>query len=137
MNEQLKNEFMQLEHEAVQAEQEQEKQQEVLYGESKGINEDGIKTAEIIAPVIGLCCDLFAPNWKIQAQEKELLTDSYAQIIDKYFPDSLGKMGVELNALLITAAIITPRLGIPRNNPPPADIAEDIEPQKEESVTDE
>ncbi|NKF52785.1 hypothetical protein G3R49_19700 [Shewanella sp. WXL01] len=73
-----------------------------------------VSGAEIIAPVVQLGCALLAPNWDIQPEEQQALADSYGALIDKYFPDGAGSFGVELNALLITGAIVTPRLGKPR-----------------------
>lgn len=72
-----------------------------------------IPTEELIYPVLSFACDLGAPNWGIGDAEKKALAESYAAVLDKYLPNVSGHFGVELNALLITAAIFAPRLGKP------------------------
>lgn len=73
-----------------------------------------ITSAEILAPVVGLACDLLAPSWNIGPEEKQALAESYGALVDKYFPEGIGAVGVELNAFIITGAILAPRLGTPR-----------------------
>lgn len=73
----------------------------------------GPSTAELLLPVVGLMCGLFCPAWNIQQVEQQALAEAYGAVVDKYFPDGIN-FGVELNALLITAAIIGPRLKMPR-----------------------
>ncbi len=82
----------------------------------------GPATAEVIYPLISFGCDLGCPNWMIQDAEKKALADGYADMIDKYWPDGIGAFGVELNALLMTAAIFGPRVakGIPTREKPKA-----------------
>lgn len=72
--------------------------------------EPEIKTAELIFPICQFVTAIFCPNWKISDKENEMLADGYAAVLDKYFPDSGKLLGVELNALLITAAIFGPRI---------------------------
>lgn len=74
----------------------------------------GPETAELIAPIVQLATSALAPNWHIQKAESDALAEAYADVLDKYFPDVGSHFGVELNALLITAAIFTPRIGKPR-----------------------
>lgn len=73
-----------------------------------------ISGAELIAPVVSLALGVLAPNWNVGPEEQAALSDSYGALIDKYFPEGAGAFGVELSALMITAAILTPRLGTPR-----------------------
>lgn len=82
----------------------------------------GPATAEVIYPLISFGCDLGCPNWMIQDAEKKAMADGYADMIDKYWPDGIGAFGVELNALLMTAAIFGPRVakGIPAREKPKA-----------------
>ncbi|WP_025822955.1 hypothetical protein [Shewanella marina] len=87
--------------------------------------EPTVSGAELIAPVIGLACSVLAPNWQIKPEEQQALAESYGAIADKYFPNGVSAFGVELNALLITAAILTPRLGQPRHEPKEQDNQED------------
>lgn len=75
----------------------------------------GPSTSEVLYPLISFGCDLGCPNWQIQDAEKQGLAEGYADLIDKYWPGGIGQFGVELNALLMTAAIFGPRVakGIP------------------------
>lgn len=73
-----------------------------------------VSGAEILAPVVGLACNILAPSWDIQPEEQQALAESYGALVDKYFPEGAGAFGVELNALIITGAIFGPRIGKPR-----------------------
>lgn len=73
-----------------------------------------IETSEILLPVISLGFDVFSPNWGITEEEKKALSNGYGELIDKYFPDGVGSVGVELNALILTGAIFLPRMSVPR-----------------------
>ncbi|WP_428398418.1 hypothetical protein [Marinobacter salarius] len=88
---------------------------------------EGPTTAEVIAPLIGFGCDIGCPNWQVQKEEKRALAEGYGELIDKYYPEGLGAIGVELNALLMTAAIFGPRVaqGIPARAKPKAEEASD------------
>lgn len=83
---------------------------------------EGPATAEMLFPLVAFGCDLACPNYQIQKAEKQALAESYGDLIDKYFPEGIGAWGVELNALLVTAAIFGPRVakGIPAREPAPA-----------------
>lgn len=96
---------------------------------------DGPTTAEVIAPLISFGCDIGCPNWQVQKAEKQALAEGYADLIDKYYPDGVSAFGVELNALLMTAAIFGPRVaqGIPARVKPKAEEATD----EKETATDE
>jgi len=81
-----------------------------------------LPTRDAVALFLGPLFQLLAPAWAIQPAEVDALADAYAPVIDKYFP---GGMGVEGGALLVTAAVLAPRLGTPRklpekSDPPPA-----------------
>ncbi|RTR33518.1 hypothetical protein [Shewanella atlantica] len=69
---------------------------------------------ELVAPVVALACTMLAPAWNIQKEEVDALSGAYGDLLDKYFPEGAGAFGVELSALLVTGAIIMPRLGTPR-----------------------
>ncbi|MHB1938685.1 MAG: hypothetical protein ACYCOR_19200 [Acidobacteriaceae bacterium] len=58
-----------------------------------------------------------APNWKMTRGESDALVDAYVAVLDKHFPDWFRWVSVELNAVLITIAIIGPRASIPRVMP--------------------
>lgn len=96
---------------------------------------EGPTTAEVIAPLIGFGCDIGCPNWQIQKEEKKALAEGYGELIDKYYPDGISAWGVELNALLMTAAIFGPRVakGMPARVKPKAEEATD----EKETATDE
>lgn len=87
-------------------------------------------TADLLRPIIDLGCGVVVPAWGIQEQEKKALADAYAALVDKYMPDGgLGPYAVELNALLLTAAIVVPRLHLPKREEPEA--VKEPEPVKE------
>ena len=78
--------------------------------------ENGITGKDLVMPLVALGCNLLAPAWDIQAEEVDALSSAYGDLLDKYFPDGAGAFGVELSALLVTGAIIAPRLGKPRKD---------------------
>lgn len=94
---------------------------------------EGPSTAEVLQPLIDLACSVAAPNWEISKGERQALAESYGDLADKYFPEGVGQWGVELNAALITAAIIGPRVA----SGTPARKEKKREAQPEEPVTDE
>jgi hypothetical protein len=123
----LKVELDSLESEAIQSEPINEENQtasEQLQPETK----------QLISPIVSMACDLLAPNWGIQQTEKDVLCESYAEVIDKYFPSGLENFGVELNALLITAAIFGPRISLPRHALQPEKPIEDTEQKPTDNV---
>ena len=67
----------------------------------------------IIGILLGAGFGIVAPNWNVQKSEVDALSDAYAPLLDKYFPD-ISLMGAEIAAVLTTAAIIVPRLGMDR-----------------------
>lgn len=79
--------------------------------------EQTITGKELVMPVVALGCNLLAPAWEIQPEEVDALSSAYGELLDKYFPEGAGAFGVELSALLVTGAIIAPRLGKPRKEP--------------------
>ena len=80
----------------------------------EGPGDDGqtIPTAELVAPLVGLLCATVAPAWNISPEEQQQLSGAYAAVIDKYFPDGVP-LGPEVGAVMVTAAIVMPRLGQP------------------------
>lgn len=75
------------------------------------------ETKSVLVSVLGPAFALLAPGWGVTKDEVDALSGAYAGVLDKYFPDGLTKFGVEINAFLITAAIIVPRLGMARQVP--------------------
>ena len=76
-----------------------------------------VSSAEIMRPLLRATFDILAPNWKVDDQESSALAEAYAAVLDKYFPDGFP-WGVEVNALLLTVAIIGPRFKIPPRHAP-------------------
>jgi hypothetical protein len=74
-----------------------------------------IPTAQVVQMVIGPLFDIFAPNWEVSDQEKELLAGAYGDLLDKYFPDM--KTGPEIGAIIVTGMVIAPRIGKPMKEP--------------------
>ena len=82
--------------------------------------EQSIATEVLLMGAISPLFDIFAPNWKVGKEEKTALCESYAVVIDKYFPDGMsGRFAAELTALTVTGMIIAPRMGQPRQAPEP------------------
>ena len=92
------------------------------------LKETQISTAELISPIINLTVKTVCPAWNLQKEEIEALSESYADLLNKYFPDAVNSFSAEFNALLITAAIFTPRIGKSRFEEP-------IKAEKEEKTT--
>jgi hypothetical protein len=72
------------------------------------------ETSEIIHPLLVVGFSILAPNWQVQDEEVQQLSVAYSGLIDKYFPEGLGDHGLEINAFMITAAIVLPRMRTPR-----------------------
>lgn len=78
--------------------------------------------AEWAALVVGLgapVAQILAPNWQIQRAELEALGNAWAPILQQYFPDGPGSMGPWPGAILCTAMVVGPRIGVPRHLPKP------------------
>lgn len=71
----------------------------------------GPETGEVLAQLYFPVFKLFFPAWEISPKECELLGAAHGAVIDKYFPDF--DLGVELNAVLITAMVFGARIGRP------------------------
>lgn len=76
--------------------------------------EQGPETAEIVQQLLSMGFAVLAPGWNVSEPEVEQLAQAYGPLIDKYFPDGLGDHGLEINAIMITGAVILPRLRMPR-----------------------
>lgn len=73
----------------------------------------------LVGGVLNMGFVVLAPNWKVAPEEVEQLTEAYTALLNKYCPDGLGQYGVEISALMMTFAIVAPRLGTPRTAPKP------------------
>ena len=85
-------------------------QQDVAAGQDQGVAEYKALLAQLLAPSFGI----LAPNWQVGEKEIDALSESYACVLYKYFPNSLETFGAELGACLVTAAVVLPRLSVPR-----------------------
>ena len=75
-----------------------------------------VDTKKELAALLGPTFQILAPGWQVSAQEVDLLAESYADVLDKYFPGGVS-LGVEVNAVLCTFMIFGPRWGHPRKLP--------------------
>ena len=75
-------------------------------------------TGEVLALVMGPAFEVLAPNWKISDSEARQLANAYGAVIDKHFPGALGNFGIELTAVVMTLAVIAPRMHKPRKLEP-------------------
>jgi hypothetical protein len=71
-------------------------------------------TAEIIDSILQMGFGILAPNWGVTPGECKELSKSYGALFDKYFPGGMGEYGLELTAVMGTAAVILPRIKRPR-----------------------
>lgn len=85
-------------------------------GESVTNSEPQFSTGEQLQPVLGMAFKVLAPNWNVQAEEVEVLAQSYGECIDYYYPDIQEGLPPWLTPLIVTAAIIGPRVNMPRKD---------------------
>jgi hypothetical protein len=78
----------------------------------QGAAVDDLPTDQVLLMAIGPLFDVICPNWNVSPEEKQALAGAYAPVVDKYFGGV--SMGVELQAVAITAMILAPRIGTPR-----------------------
>jgi len=62
---------------------------------------------------------LLVPGWEIQDSECDALAMIYAKVINKYWPNL--DIGVDLAAIVLTIAIFSPRIHLPRKPEPASD----------------
>jgi len=105
---------------------EQNKQQE------QAIQNSGDEWRAIIAQLLAPSFAVLTPNWNVQKAEVEGLADAYAPLLAKYFPDT-SNVGPEIGAVIVTAAVIVPRLSIPRKLVDSGSGAPEPEPSKPKS----
>lgn len=122
--------LMRLEAEAS-AEAQADEQAAAPEGET-GDNLPDMPTADLLRPIIDLGCGVMVPAWNISAHERQALAEAYAALADKYLPDTgLGPYAVEINALLLTAAIVVPRLDQPKHHESEPETPETPKPKQE------
>lgn len=69
---------------------------------------------ELLQPILGMSFAIIAPAWAINDTEVKQLSEAYAPLIHKYWPDGPQKFGPEIGAGLVTVAIFSSRIGRPR-----------------------
>lgn len=74
--------------------------------------EPEMRLAEILQPAIQTSFDIFKPHWAIKEHESTALADSYAAVIEVFFPDTQidPRLAVAGMALMTTFAVIQPRI---------------------------
>lgn len=70
-----------------------------------------------LAPTFGFV----APNWKVPANEVEMLAEAYADCLLHYYPDGFAAIGPALGAVMATIVVFGPRLQTPLREEPPAE----------------
>lgn len=78
------------------------------------------ETKEILQPLFTMGFGILAPNWQVSEDETEQLAGAYAMLMDKYLPTGMGAYSVEIAAIMITGAVVIPRLKVPRKDEPEA-----------------
>lgn len=71
----------------------------------------GPTNAELLTALLRPTFDIMAPNWQVSDMECALLGEAYCAVIDKYFPGL--EFGIEIAAVLATAAVFGPRMRRP------------------------
>lgn len=82
--------------------------QELIPANQGPAPEPEIPTSEVLKGLYTPAFSMFLPDYELQSEEIELLAESHAAVIDKYWPGM--SLGVELNAALVTVAIFGPRI---------------------------
>ncbi len=72
----------------------------------------------LVGGVLNMGFVVLAPNWNVGPEEVEQLTEAYTSLLAKYCPDGLGEYGVEISAVMMTFAVVAPRIGTPRKAEP-------------------
>lgn len=80
--------------------------------------DDGPATADFLEQLLGPTFQVVAPAWNVQPSEVRALSDAYAGVLDKWFPEgAAAAVGPEFAAAMTTLAVFGPRLGTPRHPP--------------------
>ncbi len=106
-----------------------QRQQEIDAGSSEGIAE----YKALLGQLMGMGFGIIAPNWKVSEREVDILSGGWAAVLYKYFPAGMTSFGAELGAGLSTAAVIGPRLRMPRVEAKPESELKDLEAANDDS----
>ena len=82
-----------------------------------------LSTGDVLTALLRPTFDILAPAWAVSDVECAMLGHAYGDVLDKYFPEF--DWGVELAALLATAAVFGPRMRRPRHYAPPPPAADE------------
>lgn len=80
--------------------------------QARGAEQAGPTTGDLLFPLVDALFQILAPNWSVTQAESRQLADAYGIVLDKHFPDLA--MGPEMTAIVLTVAVVAPRLGTPR-----------------------
>lgn len=74
--------------------------------------EPEMRLADVMQPAIQTSFDIFKPHWNIKEHESTALAESYAAVIEVFFPDTQidPRLAVAGMALMTTFAVIQPRI---------------------------
>lgn len=89
-------------------------------------------TKDVLAPVLQMGFAVLAPNWQVSQPEIDQLAEVYSGLLDKYLPNGIGSYGLEVSAVMVTAAVVLPRLNTPRK-----DLVDQPKPDSGEGVVSE
>jgi len=64
--------------------------------------------------VLGMTANSLAPNWNIQPEEIEIVSQAAEVVLDKYMPNVKNSLGCEFALVLAVGGIVLPRLNMPR-----------------------
>jgi len=73
---------------------------------------DDEQAAAMLSQLIQITAAIVCPAWGLQPAECDQLAGAYIPVINKYWPGM--EIGPEATAIIVTGAIIGPRLGKPR-----------------------
>lgn len=68
--------------------------------------------------VFGMAAGGLAPNWNIQPEEIEIVSQAAEVVLDKYMPGVKNSIGCEFALVLAVGGIVLPRLSMPRFEEP-------------------
>lgn len=112
MNDQ-EQQINELEHLAAAADAEEPAEGEFIPGqEPEPEPEQQHSTAEVLAPLLqitfGIVASRRGPHWALSDGEAKEAGEAYGAVMDKYFPEV--SMGPEVTAVMVTLAIVGPRV---------------------------
>lgn len=86
----------------------------------------------MVQMLLDTSASLIAPNWDIESAETEALTEALIPVLDKYFPNLGGKIGIEFVLLSTVAMVAAPRIQAGK----PMRVEKEINPKKDDAKAD-